>query len=138
MTIYLLDTNIISDLIHRPQGIAASAIARAGEANISTSIVVACELRYGAAKRGSRALIERVALVLSLIKIRPLEAPADEVYGQIRSRLELAGRLIGPNDLLIAAQALALDATLVTDNEREFSRVKGLRVANWLRPRRGA
>ncbi len=138
MTVYLLDTNIISDLIHRPQGAVAGAIARAGEENISTSIVVACELRYGAAKRGSRALSERVALVLSLIKIRPLESPADEVYGQIRSRLEHAGKLIGPNDLLIAAQAMTLDATLVTDNEREFSRVKGLRVANWLQPRRGA
>ena len=138
MTIYLLDTNIISDLVHRPRGVAAAAIARAGEENIFTSIVVACELRYGAAKRGSRALSERVALVLSLIKIRPLEPPADEVYGRNRSQLEHAGRLIGPNDLLIAAQALTLDATLVADNEREFSRVKGLRIANWLRPKRGA
>ncbi len=133
MTVYLLDTNILSDLIHRPQGIVAKAIAGVGENNISTSIIVACELRYGAAKKGAKALSERVALVLSLIRIWPLETPIDEAYGRIRSHLERAGNLIGPNDLLIAAQCLSADAILVTDNDREFSRVPGLRIENWLR-----
>jgi tRNA(fMet)-specific endonuclease VapC len=133
VTIYLLDTNILSDLIHRPQGVIAKAIARVGEDNISTSIIVACELRYGAAKKGAQALTGRVALVLSLISVWPLELPADETYGQIRSNLERSGNLIGPNDMLIAAQCLSTKAILVTDNEREFSRVSGLRIENWLR-----
>jgi len=62
-----------------------------------------------------------------------LEAPADEVYGQIRTSLERSGSPIGANDMLIAAHALALDATLVTDNEREFRRIDGLKMDNWLR-----
>jgi tRNA(fMet)-specific endonuclease VapC len=63
---------------------------------------------------------------------RPFDSPADEIYGSIRTQLELTGTPIGGNDLLIAAQALAFDHTLVTDNDQEFSRVAGLRVENWL------
>jgi len=63
----------------------------------------------------------------------PFAPPADAVYGQIRARLEQAGTPIGGNDLLIAAQAMALGDTIVTDNEREFGRVEGLVVENWLR-----
>ena len=62
-----------------------------------------------------------------------LEPPADVAYGDLRAALEKSGRLIGPNDLLIAAQSLALEMVLVTDNEREFERVDGLKVENWLR-----
>ena len=133
MSLYLFDTNILSDLIHHPKGVIAKSIGRVGEDNISTSIIVACELRYGAAKKNAAALTARVALVLSLIKIWPLEPRADEKYGNIRAELERTGKLIGPNDMLIAAQCLSLNAILVTDNEREFSRVPGLRVENWLR-----
>ncbi|HVZ34351.1 MAG TPA: PIN domain-containing protein [Polyangiaceae bacterium] len=63
----------------------------------------------------------------------PLEAPADSLYGDIRAQLERAGQLIGGNDLLIAAQAVALGCTVVTDDQREFERVKDLNVENWLR-----
>jgi tRNA(fMet)-specific endonuclease VapC len=63
----------------------------------------------------------------------PFEAPADTIYGALRAGLEQAGRLIGPNDLLIAAQARALGLTIVTDNERKFARVGGLPIENWLR-----
>jgi tRNA(fMet)-specific endonuclease VapC len=63
----------------------------------------------------------------------PLEAPADAFYGELRARLERPGRVIGGNDLLIAAQALALGRVMVTDNEHEFSRAGGRRVENWLR-----
>jgi len=62
-----------------------------------------------------------------------LEAPADVIYGELRARFEKAGQPIGANDLLIAAQALALGHTIVTDNEREFSRIGDLPVENWLR-----
>ena len=63
----------------------------------------------------------------------PFDSPADEIYGSIRTQLELAGTPIGGNDLIIAAQAVTLDLTLVSDNEREFARVAGLRIENWLK-----
>jgi tRNA(fMet)-specific endonuclease VapC len=130
---YLLDTNIVSDLIRAPQGRAASRIREVTEALVRTSIIVAAELRFGARKLGSPRLTERLEAVLGVLEIVPFAAPADAVYGQIRARLEQAGTPIGGNDLLIAAHALALGDTVVTDNEREFGRVEGLRVENWLR-----
>ena len=129
---YLLDTNIVSDLIRHPQGRVASHIATVGEATICTSIVVAAELRYGARKSGSKQLGDRVDLLLSAIEVVPLEPPAERRYGEIRHRLKRQGALIGPNDLLIAAHTLALDLTLVTANAREFARVPRLRTENWL------
>lgn len=65
--------------------------------------------------------------------ILPMEMPADEAYASVRLALEKIGKPIGTNDLLIAAHALALDATLVTDNESEFARIPGLKIENWLR-----
>lgn len=129
---YLLDTNILSDFIRQPQGSAARRIAAVGEASICTSIIVSAELRYGAEKSGSKPLAERVELLLSALEIMPLEAPADLHYGKIRHHLTRQGTPIGPNDLLIAAQALAADLTLVTANTREFARVPSLRIENWL------
>lgn len=129
---YLLDTNIISDLVRRPRGKVASRIAEVGEDSICTSIIVAAELRYGAEKSGSKQLSERVDLLLSALEILPLEPPADRRYGELRQHLTRRGIPIGPNDLLIAAHALAADVTLVTANTREFERVPSLRVENWL------
>jgi tRNA(fMet)-specific endonuclease VapC len=130
---YLLDTNIVSDLIRMPQGLAANRIRLVGEALVRTSIIVAAELRFGARKRGSPQLTQRLEAVLGVLEIVPFAAPADAAYGQIRTRLEQLGTPIGGNDLLIAAQAVALGDIVVTDNEREFGRVEGLRVENWLR-----
>ena len=129
---YLLDTNIISDLVRRPGGTVATRIADVGEDSICTSIVVAAELRYGAAKSDSKQLSERVSLMLSALEILPLEPPTDEHYAEIRHHLARQGTLIGPNDLLIAAHVLAADLTLVSANTREFERVPSLRVENWL------
>jgi tRNA(fMet)-specific endonuclease VapC len=95
--------------------------------------VVAAELRYGAARKGSAWLTEQLEAVLGALNVLPLEEPADEAFGSIRTRLEQAGQPIGANDLLIAAQTVALGHTLVTDNEREFTRVQGLACENWLR-----
>jgi len=128
---YLLDTNVLSALIREPQGPIAQRIAAAGEETVCTSVLVAAELRYGAHKSGSVRLAERVDLILSTLEILPLEVPADRHYGDIRQRLARLGTPIGPNDLLIAAQARSLDLTVVTANEREFARVPGLRVENW-------
>ncbi|EKM99407.1 MULTISPECIES: type II toxin-antitoxin system VapC family toxin [unclassified Acidocella] len=130
---YLLDTNILSDLIRHPQGRVAEQIRRVGETEVCTSIIVAAELRFGAAKRGSARLATQLEAVLSALDIVPFEQPADESYGTIRAQLEQAGTPIGGNDLLIAAHAKALGCTVVTDNEREFRRVEGLACENWLR-----
>lgn len=130
---YLLDTNIVSDLMRHPQGDVAKRIARVGEDSICTSIVVACELRYGAAKKGSAALTERVEQILSLLPILALEMDADRAYGTLRVQLEQAGTPIGAHDMLIASQALSQKLVLVTDNVREFERVPRLVVKNWLR-----
>ena len=130
---YLLDTNMVSDLVRVPRGRVAQRVQAVGEAHVCTSIVVAAELRYGAAKKGSARLTEQLEAVLGALNVLPLEEPADETYGSIRARLERAGRPIGANHLLIAAQTVALGHTLVTDNEREFTRVQGLVCENWLR-----
>lgn len=132
MTRYMLDTNVISDLIRNPQGRAAKRIARVGEDNICTSIIVAAELRYGCAKSGSRRLLKAVEDLLGEINVLPFDVPADAEYGAIRSDLEAAGKPIGGNDLLIAAHAHATGATIVTANADEFKRIRGLNVENWL------
>lgn len=132
MTGYLLDTNILSDLIRNPDGIAARRLAEVGEDRVATSVIVAAELRYGVARKGSTRLTARVEALLSEIAVLPLEAPADAAYGEIRSALEAAGTPIGGNDMLIAAHALSLRRTMVTANTREFERVKGLIIENWL------
>ena len=130
---YLLDTNIISDVMRSSKGKTAARIAEVGENNVFTSIIVACELRFGVAKKRSLELSRRLQSVLSAIDVVNFEPPADIAYAQQRAKLELAGTPIGANDLLIAAHALALGAILVTDSEREFSRVHGLKLENWLR-----
>jgi len=129
---FRLDTNIVSDLLRRPQGRVAEYIARAGERGVCTSIVVAAELRYGAARLGSARLTRQLEAILGALEILPLEEPVDRHYAKVRRQLEKRGMPIGPNDLLIAAHALAEDCTLVTANEREFARVPGLKVTNWL------
>ena len=128
---YLLDTNVVSDLIRRPHGVITKRISLEGEDNVCTSIIVASGLRFGTHKRSSKQLTGQLDLVLSTIPVMPFEAPADRLYGKLRVYLEERGTLIGPNDMLIAAQALALDCTIVTRNVREFSRVPELKVDDW-------
>jgi tRNA(fMet)-specific endonuclease VapC len=130
---YLLDTNIVSDLVRNPQGKAAQRIRKVGETQVCTSIIVAAELRYGAAKKGSPRLTAQLEAVLGALEVLPLEPPVDAAYGSLRTRLERAGTPIGANDLLIAAHAFALGYTIITDNEREFARVEDLQLQNWLR-----
>jgi tRNA(fMet)-specific endonuclease VapC len=129
---YLLDTNILSDLVRHPQGIVARKIAEVGEAAVCTSIIAAAELRFGAAKRNSARLSHQVHAILSAIEVLALDMPADSAYAQLRWTLEQSGRPIGPNDMLIAAQALAHECVLVTANVGEFSRIADLQVTNWL------
>lgn len=130
---YLLDTNIVSDLVRNPQGRVTQRIREIGEALVCTSIVVAAELRYGAAKKGSPRLTAQLDAVLDVIDVLPFGTPAGTAYGRLRTRLERSGQPIGGNDLLIAAHAVALRHTLVTENRREFARIDELPLENWLR-----
>ena len=130
---YLLDTNIVSDLVRNPQGRVAQHIRKIGEAQICTSIIVARRIALWGRKKQSVRLTTQLEAVLSALEVLPLEAPADTTYGALRARLEKAGRPIGANDLLIAAQALTLGYTIVTDNEKEFAQIKDLPRENWLR-----
>jgi tRNA(fMet)-specific endonuclease VapC len=132
MARYLLDTNILSAAIRDPRGAVAQLLRRRAD-DICTSIIVAAELRFGAANRGSARLTRQVELVLASIDVLPFDRPADEVYGAVRTSLTRQGRPIGHLDELIATHALAENCILVTDNEREFARVEGLTVENWLR-----
>lgn len=129
---FMLDTNILSEAMRNPNGVAANRM-RVVAAEICTSIIVAAEIRYGVARSGRPRLIQRAEELLRTLQVVAFDSPADIAYGELRARLARAGKLIGPNDLLIAAHAVALGITLVTANEREFSRVPGLRIENWLR-----
>ncbi|SIR57022.1 tRNA(fMet)-specific endonuclease VapC [Bosea sp. TND4EK4] len=130
----MLDTNILSELVRNPHGVVARRIAEVGGDAVCASIVTAAELRFGCAKKGSPRLLRQVEAILEGVEILPFDVPADAEaeYAGIRAELEAAGTPIGPNDLLIAAHARALGTTLVTANISEFSRVRELKVENWL------
>ena len=128
---YMLDTNVVSSIVREPGGAVARRAAALEPESIAISVIVAAELRYGAARRGSARLTRQLEAVLSAIETLPLAEPADRHYGMIRTALERIGRPIGHNDLLIAAHARALDTALVTNNVREFGRVPGLTVERW-------
>ena len=128
----MLDTNIVSALARDPQGAVAARIADVGPDAICVSIIIAAELRYGCAKKGSPRLLAQIEAILDSIQVLALDVPADAEYGGLRAELEAAGKPIGPNDLFIAAHAYALQATLVTANVGEFSRIRALKLENWL------
>jgi len=130
--VYLLDTNILSELIKQPASSLAKRISNLHYDEFCTSVLVACELRYGVQKKGSQKLSKKVGLLLERVNILSLEVDVSLHYGNIRAVLEKQGQQIGGNDLLIAAHALSLNAILVTANTREFERVPGLKVENWM------
>ena len=130
---FMLDTNVISELVRNPGGRAAARLAEVGDGDVVTSVIVAGELRYGCLRKGSARLAERVEAVLREIEVLALKPEVGALYGEIRRDLEAGGTPIGQNDLWIAAQARSAEAVLVTDNEAEFRRVEGLVVENWLR-----
>ena len=129
---YLLDTNIcIYIRQNRPEEVLRRfRKLRPGEAALS--VITYGELLYGAAKSKQRvAALERLHELVHLLPAIPLPETAAETYGTIRAELESKGQMIGNNDLWIAAHALAAELTLVTNNEKEFRRVRGLKVQNW-------
>jgi tRNA(fMet)-specific endonuclease VapC len=129
---FMLDTNIVSAIVREPRGKVLGRLLEVGEQNAFISIITHGEIWYGVMKNGSEELARKVAAVTRRLHVAPLQLPTDQRYAEIRLALR-QGKNIGPNDLWIAAHALALDAVLVTDNENEFSRVPGLKIENWLR-----
>lgn len=128
----MLDTNALSELIRYPRGPLTQRLAGLVPDAVCTSIGVACELRFGARRRGSATLTQGVEQLLAALMVLPLDEPADEHYADIRAAPERAGTPIGGHDLLIAAHARSRRLTLVTHNLREFERVSGLAVEDWL------
>ena len=132
--LYMLDTNIVSDLVRNPHGPVTRHIIKVGSEAVCVSIITAAELRYGCARKGIAKLLANVEAILGSIQVLALDVPADVEYGGIRAELEAAGKPIGPNDLLIAAHAYSIGAILVTANTGEFTRIRGLQIENWLNP----
>ncbi len=129
---YLLDTNTISNIARDPNGVAAERYQSKMPSEVGTSIIVSSEVLFGLQNKEGHRLHGMMMAMLESLTIFNLEQPVDRKYAELRAHLKAEGRPIGPNDLFIAAHALALDATLVTDNTSEFSRVPGLKVENWL------
>ena len=129
---YLLDTNTcICAIRRRPPGV-QTRLNELKAADVALSVVVAMELEVGAMRAQARAYAPAVRRWLAEFKVLPLGDDAREHFARVKCELMARGQLIGPMDLLIAAHALALGATLVTNNEREFKRVKGLKLENWV------
>lgn len=128
---WMFDTNALSELIKSPQGGVARRLQGTAAGSVCTSVVVACELRFGAERKASPVLQKRVEDLLSALPVLAFDGPADQHYADIRLALERAGTPIGGMDLMIAAHARSLGLCLVTHNLREFQRVPGLSVEDW-------
>ena len=130
--IYLLDTNICIYIINERPALVLQRLIQAGRESLAISTVTVAELAFGVAKSAradSRAKLENFLLKFPLLD---WDQDAAWVYGDVRKSLEAKGQRIGERDLLLACQALALDATMVTNNIREFEQVDGLRLENWV------
>lgn len=129
---FLLDTNIcIYIRKKRPESV-LHRFRQLGPGEAAISVITYGELLYGAAKSIHRTdALERVRGFAHLIPALPLPESAGDIYGAIRAELESKGQMIGTHDLWIAAHALASSLILVTNNEKEFRRVRGLKIQNW-------
>jgi tRNA(fMet)-specific endonuclease VapC len=131
---YLLDTNICIYIAkHNPPEV-RERFARHTASELAMSVVTLGELRFGAEKRQMRErALGSIQSLAQLITLAPMPEAAGEHYGQIRAELQKNGQVIGNNDLWLAAHARAEGWILVTNNEREFARVAGLQVENWVK-----
>jgi len=128
----MLDTNICIYLIkHNPPHVRTH-FEQLQPGDILLPSIVLAELMYGASKSMHKERnLAALEMFLMPLEVVPFDMLAAEKYGDIRADLERSGQIIGGNDLLIAAHALSLDVTLVTNNMKEFTRVPGLRLENW-------
>ena len=132
---YILDTNMCVYLRRNRPAEVVRRFGRLGPGEAVISVVTYGELYYGAEKSSARErLLRSFEELIALVSVEPLPGTAGAQYGAIRAMLERRGEVIGNNDLWIAAHARASDLTLVTNNEREFRRVSGLKIENWASP----
>ena len=130
---YLLDTNIISDIAKNPGGKAAQRFAALSSEEVCTSIVVSAEVLFGLESGAGAQTQKSMRAVLDGLLILNLEAPVDRIYAETRAAMSKIGKAVTPNDMFIAAHALAIGATVVTADQA-FQMVPGLKVENWLHP----
>jgi tRNA(fMet)-specific endonuclease VapC len=131
-TRYLLDTNICIYIRQQRPAAVLRRFRKLSQGEAALSVITYGELFYGAAKSTQRAMaLEQLRELLHWMPALPLPESAGEAYGRIRAELAAKGEMIGNNDLWIASHALAAGLTLVTNNEKEFRRVRGLRAQNW-------
>ena len=129
---FMLDTNLCLYAIkHRPPEVIAALRAHES-AGLGLSSVTVAELYFGVAKSGSARNLSALEQFLAPLELADFDRSAAAAYGPLRAAMEAAGAPIGPLDTQIAAHALALGVTLVSNNTREFARVPGLRLENWL------
>jgi len=129
---FMLDTNLcIYAIKHRPPEVIAALRAHES-AGLGLSSITVAELYFGAAKSGSARNLSALEQFLAPLELADFDRSAAAAYGPLRAALEAAGTPIGPLDTQIAAHALALGVTLVSNNTREFARVPGLRLENWV------
>ena len=130
--IYMLDTDICIYIIKRKPPNVLKHLESIEPGQLSMSAITFAELMNGAKKsQRVKANVSRLNALGEILEICSFDQQAAVAYGDVRSSLEKRGEVIGPHDLLIAAHALSLGRTLITNNEREFKRVKGLKVDNW-------
>ena len=131
---YLIDTNICIYLMNQKPFKVIQKFKNTEIGQIGISTITVSELNYGAAKsKFKKQNSKRLEEFLTPFEILPYDETASKYYGMIRSQLESEGKVIGPLDMLIAAHALSNDLVLVTNNEKEFLRIKSLKVENWTR-----
>ena len=129
---YLLDTNILTELARHPFGLSSQRLKLVGDGAVFTSVIAAGEVQFGIDRFRAFRLLEQMERVMKTIEVRPLQTEAVKIYGAINAGREQRGQLIGANDMWIAAHAMAEGAVLVSNNIREFSRIAGLNVENWM------
>ena len=130
----MLDTHVcIYAIKHRPPEVLAALRLHAAD-GLGVSTITAAELFFGAAKSGSGRNLTALAHFLEPLEIADFDHGAAATFGRLRAAFESVGTPIGPLDTQIAAHALALDMTLASNNLREFSRVPGLKLDNWVGP----
>ncbi|MDD9910415.1 MAG: PIN domain-containing protein [Ahrensia sp.] len=127
----LLDTNAITDAVRDVDGPVMAGIRNWRDGKVVTNIIVVCEVYFGIEKNGAFRLRPAIERFLDAIDVLNIDKAVVPFYSKARLHVERNGLTIGPNDLLIGSQALAMGATVLTANTREFSRIPDLKIENW-------
>jgi len=131
MTLFMLDTDTVSFAL-RGHGNVGAELARRAPSDLCVSAITVVELRFGAYRRRSKKIHAAIQTFVSAVRVMPFDVAAADRFGAVSTALADSGVPIGQMDTLIASHALSVSATLVTNNQKHFAKVRGLRLANWL------